>query len=753
MKKRPLFKAKTAFALLLALLLLASAGCAPAAPEAPTAAPTPTPAAEATPKPAETPAPAASPEPPEAPEAEPTVYVPAYEPLPPSMDPLTTRFPVETADGVWFMRLVQTAEGAGYQLMRGGKDAADPVTVAAFAPEEYVERVLPTPEGTVWVNRTVFTTGETSLLELDGSTGEILRELPFPAENGTITGLFDLPDGSLGISVMLPTMAQAVYALAADGTVAPLEAPVNDSGNYMLNVTFVGTRGCGLPEGECLAYDKDSLFAFTPGSGDRRELLKWADWGISSFNTMPVGREDGVLRLLDARYREYVTLTPTPRSRVKPRQEITLACLYIESALDDAVRNFNRRSTEYYISVRDYSGGQTPTQDVRDGAITALNLDIASGKLPDLLSVQDGVPFKSYAKKGILQDLTPWLESEGIELLPQLQRACAVDGKTMMVCGSFAVLTAIGSRDHVGDRSGWTAAEAEALAASLPDCRGVFTSTMTRDLFMNYLASYLEGYLDWDAGKASFDSEGFRDLLTFAAALPAQSPAVSGLGDAEVMEGKALVAAYPIASIYNWQVRDLIYMGKLVCPGIPAGDRVGSLIYMTAPMALSATAANPEGAYAFLRSMLDEQAQTAYTDLFPSTERAFENQLAAAMREPTPEEGYKMIYVFSNGGQFLDPTVYPWEGGEGERQPRTVFCWMDDNGSVYREEKMYAMSEAQRDSLLTLLEAAVRSSSYDQAIAAIVNEEAGALFAGQRDAAEAAQRIQSRAELYLAEQG
>ena len=174
--------------------------------------------------------------------------MPAYESLPPSMDPLTTRFPVETADGVWFMRVVQTAEGAGYQLMRGGKDAADPVTVAAFAPEEYVERVLPTPEGTVWVNRTVFTTGETSLLELDGSTGEILRELPFPAENGTITGLFDLPDGSLGISVMLPTMAQAVYALAADGTVGPLEAPVNDSGNYMLNVTFVGTRGCGLPE-------------------------------------------------------------------------------------------------------------------------------------------------------------------------------------------------------------------------------------------------------------------------------------------------------------------------------------------------------------------------------------------------------------------------------------------------------------------------------------------------------------------------
>ncbi len=411
------------------------------------------------------------------------------------------------------------------------------------------------------------------------------------------------------------------------------------------------------------------------------------------------------------------------------------------------------RSQPFTQDVRDGAITAQPfTQDVRDGAITAMNLDIASGKMPDLLSVQDGVPFKSYAKKGILRDLGPWLASEGIELLPQLQRAGTVDGKTMMVCGSFAVITAMGSRDYLGELSSWTAGEARALAASLPECRGVFASAMTRSLFMRFLSGYLEGYLDWDAGKASFDSEGFRDLLAFAASLPVEPPAEAGSADGEVMEGKALAAASSITSIHSWQVQDLIYLGKLACPGFPAGDRVGSLIYMTAPMALSASAANPEGAYAFLRSMLDEQAQAAAADLFPSTRSAFESQLAAAMREPTPEEGYKKIYVFSSGGQFMDPTVYAWEGGEGERQPRTVFYWMDDNGSIYREEAMYAMTEEQRDRLLALLDSAQRSSSYDQAIERIVQEEAGAYFAGQRTVEEAASRIQSRAELYLSEQ-
>ena len=740
-------RAAAILALFLAVLLLA--GCGPQTPQ-PTATQPPASPPAATPAPTAPPAPEPTPEP----EGEKLVYVPSYEPLPAAMDGITTRFPKETEGGVWFLRVTASAEGSCYCLMHGGKDASDPVTVKTFPPEIYANRLLPMPEGTVWVDTQDFSTGEASLLEIDGNSGEVLREIPFPAENGSISGLFDLPDGNLGISAMLPTMAQAAYAMAEDGTVGPLEAPVNESADYMRSVTFFGTRGSGLGDGECLAYDKDALFAFTPGTREKRELLRWADWGVSSFNTMPLSMEDGVLRLVDYRYGEYVTLTPTPESLVKPRQEVTMACLTLEgTAVDEAVRDFNRRSTEYYITVRDYSGGQLFSQDVRDGAITAMNLDIASGKMPDLLSVQDGVPFQSYAKKGLLRDLGPWLASEGIELLSQLQEAGTVDGKTMMVCGSFALITAIGSRDYLRDLTGWTVEEAKAMAESLPDCRGVFTATMTQDLFMRYLSSYLEGYLDWDAGTASFDSEGFRDMLEFAAALPIQPPKESTMGDGEVMSGTALAAAYTITSVNNWQVRDMVYMGKLVCPGFPMPDRAGTLIYMTAPMAVSASAANPEGAYAFLRSLLDEKAQTAFTDLFPSTVAAFENQLAEAMREPTPEEGCKSIYIFSNGAQFLDPTVYPWEGGEREKQPRTVFYWMDDNGSVYREEKMYAMTEEQRDSLLKLLDGAVRSSSYDQVIARIVQEEAGALFAGQREVAEVAARIQERVLLYMAEQG
>lgn len=731
---------KTVFgAISLCLALLLPAGCTkPVEPSpAPDAAPTPAAATD-------TPAPTA-------PGEEELIYMPAYEVYPPDMDPLYTRSAVEKDGGLWFIRQIQDQGEMYYALMRGGKDAADPVTVAAFDPDVYVERFCILGEGRVWVDKLDYLTWETSLLEISLDTGEILREVPFPTENGLIIGLFDLPDGALGVSaVSLTNGEQTVYRMEEDGAFSELTVPLDEEKRYL--VTFLGTAGSGLPEGECMAYDKKALIAFTPGSGERRELMRWAEWGVFFGSTSPLGMEDGVVRLLDYGYGEYVTLTPTPRSQVPVRQEITMSCLTVETAVADAVRDFNRRSGEYYITIHDYSEGRDFTRDVQDQAITAMNIDIASGKMPDLLSVQDGVPFKSYAEKGLLRDLGPWLEGEGIELLPQIKRAGTVKDKLLMACGSFSILTAAGNRDVLGDLPGWTVAEASALAAEKADCAGVFTSSMTREKYLELLDSYLEAYLDWDAGTASFDSPEFRDVLAFAASLPAEEK-TENTAEAEIMHGQALAEAVTITSIGDWQFRDTVYMGKLVCPGLPARDRVGSLIKMQAPMAVSAVSAHPEGAYAFLKSMLDEKTQTAYTDRFPSVKAAFESHLAEAMREPTAEEGYTVTYFTADGYRFADGTVYLWDEADGERAPRMILCWYDENYSVIREEKLYAMSEAQRDALVALLDGALRSTSYDQVIAGIVHEEAGAYFAGQRGAEEVSQRIQSRVLLYMSEQG
>ena len=741
--------------LFLCLLLLLPAGCAKAEPASPT--PGPAQAESSAPNPTETPAP----------EAEETVYVPAYEVYPPSMAPGLTNYPTQREDGVWFIRLLEVDGEYHYPLMHGGKDAEDPVTVLDFDQAHFPAAFCLLEEGRVWLGLWMgdqeTQIWEYALREFSLETGEVLREVPFPEENGTLLGLFDLPDGSLGVCSAAGGRRR-LFRLEADETFTELPFPQDEE--KPSQVTFLGAAGSGLPEGECMAYDREGLFAFVPETGERRELLRWAERGIRSDDLYSLSLEDGVVRLLDYNYGEYVTLTPTPLSLVPVRQELTMACLTVDAETAKAVRDFNRRSGDYFITLRDYSGGADFTRDVQDRAITAMNLDIVNGNMPDLLAIQDGVPFKSWAEKGLLLDLGPWLEGEGIELLPQVLRAGTVDGRLLMVCASFTVRTAAGRQDVIGDPVGWTMGEASALAVSLPGCAGVFPGDMTREKYLELLDPYLEGYLDWDAGTASFDSPGFRDVLAYAAALPTgespeipteaeylQSLALADAAASEIMEGRVLIDAVTVTSVRDWQLWDLTYLGKLVCPGIPTSDGVGSLLELRAPMAVSAVSAHPEGAYAFLRSLLEVKTQASYTDRFPSLEAAFEAHLAEAMREPTAEEGYRNTIIFSVTARMEDFLVHAWDGPEGERIPRSIVQWYDANSALVREEALYAMSEEQRDRLLALLDSAARSTVCDQVIALIVREEAGALFAGQRSVEEVSQRIQRRAELYLAEQG
>ncbi len=736
---------------LLVLCLAAGCGKTPAPTPAPSEAPPAAPAAELTQAP---------------PAEEELVYVPTYEVYPPSMNPGLVNLPVERPDGVWFIRYVEEDGEIHYPIMHGGPDAADPVTVLGFDPDTFPTGMCFLEEGRIWLGLWMgdqeTQIWEYSLRELSLETGEVLRELSFPEENGTLLELFDLPDGSLGVRSAAGGK-QRLFRLEANETFTELPFPQDEE--KPSQVTFLGAAGSGLKPGECMAYDREGLFAFVPETGDRRELLRWQERGIRSDDLHSLSLRDGVVRLMDYNYGEYVTLTPTPRSLVPVREELTMACLTVDTETAKAVRDFNRRSGDYFITLRDYSGGAYFTRDVRDRAITAMNLDIVNGNMPDLLAVGDGVPFKSWAEKGLLRDLSPWLAEEGIGLLPQVRRAGTVDGKLLTVCGSFSVRTAAGRQDVIGDPVGWTVEEAADLASSLPGCAGVFPGSMTREKYLDLLDSYLEGYLDWASGTASFDGPGFRDVLAFAASLPTgesgeipteaeimQGFALADAAAAEIMQGRALIDTVTVTSVRDWQLWDLTYMGKLVCPGLPASDGVGSLIQMRAPMAVSAVSAHPEGACAFLRSLLDEKTQAAYTDRFPSLEAAFEAHLAEAMREPTAEEGYRNTVIFSVTVRMEDVLVHAWDGPEGERIPRSIVQWYDASSALVREEPLYAMSGEQRDRLLALLDSAARSTVCDQVIAGIVREEAGAFFAGQRSAEEVSGRIQHRAELYLAEQ-
>ena len=65
---------------------------------------------------------------------------------------------------------------------------------------------------------------------------------------------------------------------------------------------------------------------------------------------------------------------------------------------------------------------------------------------------------------------------------------------------------------------------------------------------------------------------------------------------------------------------------------------------------------------------------------------------------------------------------------------------------------IYALSQEQADMILDVISKTTRVISYDESIMNIVTDEAAPFFAGQATAEETAAAIQSRVQLYVAEQ-
>lgn len=73
---------------------------------------------------------------------------------------------------------------------------------------------------------------------------------------------------------------------------------------------------------------------------------------------------------------------------------------------------------------------------------------------------------------------------------------------------------------------------------------------------------------------------------------------------------------------------------------------------------------------------------------------------------------------------------------------------VNEDGSI----SIYAMSQEQADQILDLINATTAVYGYDESILNIISDEAAAYFAGEKSLDDTANMIQSRVNLYVAEQ-
>lgn len=493
------------------------------------------------------------------------------------------------------------------------------------------------------------------------------------------------------------------------------------------------------------------LYGYRTQEQQSEKVLDWMDYDIdySTINqTEPLA--DGRILGISQTYNDDYTQTsyslllcsPVDPATLQQRKTLSIACLYIDYDLRQEILKFNKSQQDVRITINDYS--QYMDENGYQSALTKLNTEILSGKVPDLF-MTNGLPIEQYAAQGILVDLKPMLDSDPElsydQLMTNVVDAASVDGKLYQAFSEFSIVTVVALSKVADNFQSWTLADVHSAMDMLQPGATVFGTGYTRDnVLQSCVGNSMAKFVDWDTGKCSFDSQEFKDLLAFANEFPEtfdwQNYDYSSETDSYTAMRNGLQLMLP-ASVYSLEdhLWTLAAVGEdISLVGYPSQDGSGSTFVLTGGVAISSACRDQDAAWSFVRKLFtaDYQRGRMYYGL-PSNAAVFNERLKDVMTVSyqTDENGQPLLD--ENGEKIVEPKATYW-GNDGE------------------QFSIDAMSQEQADQVMALYNSIHTLNGGNDAIYNIITEEAGAYFAGQRSLDDVASIIQNRVGLYVAEQ-
>ena len=489
-----------------------------------------------------------------------------------------------------------------------------------------------------------------------------------------------------------------------------------------------------------------SLFGGDLETGETEKIITWINCDVDSNNINSIiPMEDGRIIAMSIEYTsdepkaELITMNLTPTSEVAQKEKITYACMWLDYTLRAEIIKFNRTNPNYRIEVQDYS--EYNTQDDYSAGQTKLTTEILTGKVPDIFSTS-GLPIEQYGAKDLLADLWPFIEGDteiggrdGV-LQPVFNAISTEDGKLYQLVPTAGIYSVLGASSVVGDEPGWTVEDAKAALATMPEGCEMFSLGMTQaDIMYQMCYMSLDSFVDWQTGDCTFDSDEFVQLLEFTQLFPkefdwdAYYEGNDWMYEDEmlrIMQGRQMLSSSYLYRIGRYMLYKEAFGGDVTAIGFP-GSGSGTAFMVDSGLAMSANCANKEGAWEFMRILLDEdyQAQYSYNGV-PTNKKLFDAMITELM---TPD-------------YYTD-----YETGEQVEDPKDVW-WVDEETKI----EVFALTQEDVDEIMDLINNTTRIYTYDESLYEIITDETAAFFAGQKTAADTAKNVQSRVSLYVNEQ-
>lgn len=464
------------------------------------------------------------------------------------------------------------------------------------------------------------------------------------------------------------------------------------------------------------------LYEYDLGTGQCAESFLWDNPHInldgSNLHCL-TKREDGSLQLffhsigvkenrLQTILQESAVISEHDEGLLPQKKTITLGTTVhggvVPVELEEAVRLFNRNSSEYAVELIHYF----PIDKESGEIMNRVSKDILLGKAPDLIDIS-GMDANALSDKEIFENLEPYFKTSKIisreELLENVWQEGMIAGSFRAVSPFFGIKTLVTHDRQRGQ--GWTFEEYIEYADAYPKTPLVLYQTDI-SAWRIALFSGKAAFMNAEEKKCDFLNEDFIRLLNGIKRInSAQAISIEGSVSQdeidEIFERKdILIQEISFRSAAEFSQQEQKYGKADFWKGYPSQDGIPCHEMITNwKLTINSASENKEGAWAFLEFLLSEEIQgQGYTDYrsFPVRKEAFEKQIEAAK-----EEGY-----LSNA--------------EDEAAFRNL-----------------------------ILHSRMEQSGLDDSMIRIIYEESGAFFAGDKTAEETAAVIQNRMELYLKE--
>ena len=420
------------------------------------------------------------------------------------------------------------------------------------------------------------------------------------------------------------------------------------SGSWMLDT-------CTVFQGNAFFSVSGNFYEYDRETESSTEILRWTNSGLIDSNIrdcIVLDRERFLAWYDEPGMEGLYLLVKTPAAELPEKKAVVLAAFDLPTALENAVIRFNRLNKEYQVILENYGY----SYETASGAQTRLSAALSSSAPPDLLSLS-GRDLGKDLEKGLLEDLSPWLERSSIldreDFLENALEGYTIGGCLVGIPVRFIPRAVGGRASQVGGLDSWTMEDVCALAERYPeqtlllsdasydaDTGKVRRSLVTREHLLGKFCAdwYLEEYVDWEEGKCHFDSEGFRRLLKWVGEhseeLPAD-PRTRTFGTRGYLPEEALLMEgfidFQDAVLWEIQCGE-----EVTLTGFPTADGRGTAsLQVEAPLGIVAGAGNREGAWEFLEYYISSSKDDVeWGNALPTSRSRLQKLMEKAVTQP-----------------------------------------------------------------------------------------------------------------------